>query len=506
MAELANNLPRKDGWAQTILGTHEDIATFGTQLTTFGGCLRSYSKSVVDVNPEAVAASAEAAKGLGELANNLPRKDGWAQTILGTNEDLATFGTKLTTFGGCLRSYSKSVTDLNVDDIKASVPAAQGLSDLANALPKGDGWTQTIFGSKDLSSFGEKLKTFGESLSAYSDSIKNLAIDKINSATSAFQRIANFAEEIADADLDGLGNLSDALEDVGSDCVYNFVKAFSDAGSTVSEVGGKLVTNLSNGIKNKQLAFGNAGRNLMNTLANGIRSGLPTLSAVARSTVSSAADGIKDSYISFYNAGSYLVEGFARGISANSWKAEAKAKAMAEAAEEAAKEALDINSPSKVFRRVGYSVPEGFAQGIDRMSRLVKVSTVGMTDTALDGTKRAIARIRDLVSNDIDTQPRIRPVLDLSGVESGADAINSMLDSQASIDVLSNVNAISSMMNNRQNGTNDDVISAIHDLGKQISKSSGDTYSINGITYSGDSDVSDAIRTLVRAARIEGRT
>ena len=506
LAELANNLPRKDGWAQTILGTHEDIATFGTQLTTFGGCLRSYSKSVVDVNPEAVAASAEAAKGLGELANNLPRKDGWAQTILGTNEDLATFGTKLTTFGGCLRSYSKSVTDLNVAAITASVPAAQGLSDLANALPKDDGWAQTIFGSQDISTFGDKLKTFGDSLSTYSDSVKNLAIDKINSATSAFKRIANFAEEIADADLDGLGNLSDALEDVGSDCVYNFVKAFSDAGSKISEVGGKLVTNLSNGIKNKQIALGNAGRNLMNTLANGIRSGLPTLSAVVRSTVSSAADGIKDSYTSFYNAGSYLVEGFSRGISASTWKAEAKAKAMAEAAEEAAREALDINSPSKVFRRVGYSVPEGFAQGIDRMSRLVKVSTVGMTDTALDGTKRAIARIGVLVSNDIDTQPRIRPVLDLSGIESGADAINSMLDSQASIDVLSNVNAISSMMNNRQNGTNDDVISAIHDLGKQISKSSGDTYSINGITYSGDSDVSDAIRTLVRAARIEGRT
>ena len=179
---------------------------------------------------------------------------------------------------------------------------------------------------------------------------------------------------------------------------------------------------------------------------------------------------------------------------------------MADAVERAIRKKLKINSPSKVFRSIGYSVPEGFAQGIDRMGRLVKVSAVGMTDTALDGTKRAIARIGALVSKDIDTQPRIRPVLDLSGIEYGADAINSMLDSKTSIGVLSNVNAISSMMNNRQNGTNDDVISAIHDLGEQISKSSGDTYAINGITYSGDSDVSDAIRTLVRAARIEGRT
>ena len=81
-----------------------------------------------------------------------------------------------------------------------------------------------------------------------------------------------------------------------------------------------------------------------------------------------------------------------------------------------------------------------------------------------------------------------------------------MLNTTPSIGVLSNVSAISSMMNNRQNGGNEDVISAIHDLGKQISRSSGDSYSINGITYDDGSNVSDAVRTLVRAARIERRT
>lgn len=504
LSDLANSLPKQDGWAQTILGS-KDLGTFGGQLKSFGDGLSGYSQSIAGLNVEAIIASAPAGQALADLANNLPRQDGWSQTILGS-QDLSTFGNQLKSFGDGLAGYSQSIASLNVEAILASVPAGQALSDLANSLPKGNGWAQTIFGSKDLSSFGEKLQTFGESLSAYGESISGLDIGKIESATSAFKKIAKFAESIADSDLGGLKNLSDALEDVGSDCVDNFVKAFSDAGSKVSEVGGKLVTNLSNGIKNKQSTFGNAGRNLMNSLAKGIRSGSQVLSAAVRSTVSSAADGIKDSYMSFYDAGSYLVDGFVSGISANTWKAEAEAKAMAEAAEAAAKEALDINSPSKVFRRIGYFVPEGFAQGIDRMGRLVKVSAVGMTDAALDGTKRAIARIGDLVSRDIDTQPRIRPVLDLSGVASGADAINSMLDSKASIGVLSNVNAISSMMNNRQNGTNDDVISAIHDLGKQISKSSGDTYAINGITYSGDSDVSDAIRTLVRAARIEGRT
>jgi hypothetical protein len=61
------------------------------------------------------------------------------------------------------------------------------------------------------------------------------------------------------------------------------------------------------------------------------------------------------------------------------------------------------------------------------------------------------------------------------------------------------------MMNNRQNGGNDDVISALKDLKSSLSGRTGDTYSINGITYDDGSNVSEAIKTLVRAARIERR-
>ena len=62
------------------------------------------------------------------------------------------------------------------------------------------------------------------------------------------------------------------------------------------------------------------------------------------------------------------------------------------------------------------------------------------------------------------------------------------------------------MMNENQNGDNSDVISAIKDLGRKIEGSSGDTYNFGGITYDDGSNVSDAVKTLARAIRIEGRT
>ena len=79
-----------------------------------------------------------------------------------------------------------------------------------------------------------------------------------------------------------------------------------------------------------------------------------------------------------------------------------------------------------------------------------------------------------------------------------------MLNMNPSVGVMSNVSAISSMMNSHQNGTSD-VVSAIKDIGKKLGSSGGDTYQINGITYDDGSNIAEAVRTLVRATKVERR-
>ena len=243
--------------------------------------------------------------------------------------------------------------------------------------------------------------------------------------------------------------------------------------------------------------FLNVGKSLSENLANGIKSGL--------SALSESVSDIKSYYEAYYDAGSYLVDGLVDGINKNSFKVKTAASEMAKAAKEEIKKILKINSPSKVFRDIGYSVPEGFAMGIDRMSRLVAGSAKNMAGSALDSTKKALSNVVRMMNSDISTQPTIRPVLDLSDVSAGAGAINGMFNMTPSVGVMSNIGTISSMMNRVQNGANDDVISAIKDLGRTIGNASGDTYQINGITYDDGTEVSDAIGALVRAARIERR-
>ena len=80
-----------------------------------------------------------------------------------------------------------------------------------------------------------------------------------------------------------------------------------------------------------------------------------------------------------------------------------------------------------------------------------------------------------------------------------------MLDMTPSIGVMANVKSISSSMNRNQNGVNDDVVYAINKLRKDLSGIDRSSYVIEGITYDDGSNVADAIKTLVRAAKMERR-
>lgn len=217
--------------------------------------------------------------------------------------------------------------------------------------------------------------------------------------------------------------------------------------------------------------------------------------------VSSARSGMSK----FYDAGRYLVAGFANGIRDNIYLAQRAAIALADNTESAARSRLHINSPSKVFRKIGAGVPEGFAQGIERFSYLGARAVESMSNDAIGSASKVLSNVTAALTDDVNTQPTIRPIVDLSNVENSSDAISNMLAMDPTVSAFSNVHSISAMMNRNQNGANDDVVSAIKDLGKTIGKASGDTYQINGITYDSGSEVSDAIQTLIRASIIEGR-
>lgn len=162
-------------------------------------------------------------------------------------------------------------------------------------------------------------------------------------------------------------------------------------------------------------------------MALGVSNGADKVKAETLTTVhDSVNSGEKTAKREADDIGYYLAKGFADGIRNNTYLAEQAAREMAKAAAAAAKKAAKINSPSKVTYELGGFFGMGFVNGISEY--IDKASTVGrnMAVAAKDGLSNAISRIADGVNSSMDIQPTIRPVVDLSNVESSAALLDSM--------------------------------------------------------------------------------
>lgn len=440
-----------------------------------------------------------------------------------------------------------------------SLSAVTGpLGDLAEAVGKWNGINIPENLEGKLTSLANGVKAFsfaflgGWSLSAINDlqdkltslanGVKSFAgIGDISSGVDGAEKVASAVKNLSGVDFSsiasGLGNLgksfsgfasaASSLSGVGNTIVNNLVTPIKNAAKQLSSVGSNIVNSISQGIsgasgnlktamngvlstltstaKSKNGEFKSAGAKMSSNLASGIKSGKASVNSAVTSTVSGAASKLRSYYGSFSSAGSYLAQGFASGIRSGSFAASVAARAMANAAKNAAAKALDEHSPSKVGYKIGDFFGVGFTNGI--ANNFVDSSRAGtkMADNAKEALINAVSKMSNILDSDVDVQPVITPVLDLSNVTSGAASITSLLGGTQSVVVRSNLNAINTAMKLNQNGQNDDVVYAIDKLRKELGNlNSGDTYSINGV-YASDDDIVDAIKTIVRAVKVERR-
>lgn len=187
----------------------------------------------------------------------------------------------------------------------------------------------------------------------------------------------------------------------------------------------------------------------------GIQEASPKVINTFVQIISGSLTAIENKYTDFYNAGKYLVEGFADGITANTYLAEARARAMAAAAARAAERELGINSPSKVGYGIGSFFGKGFVNAlIDYTSKSYQAGSE-IAESAKSGLSNAISKIADVIEGDIDTQPTIRPVLDLSDVESGTGRLNALFSRTQAMSISARMSRVSG--EEIQNGENKPV-------------------------------------------------
>lgn len=549
MAEMAKVVPNSGGAAGFFAGEN-DIDDFGEKLKTYGECIMAFAKEVSSstINESAITAAANAGKIMATVADTIPNSGGVAGFFAGDN-DIDTFGEKLSAFGSSMVDFSDVVSgNLNKEDIDAAIDVIKKVTNFATSIKDDEFGGLTILNdvfSCDLVDIGSALGNFStaieEGISAKDiqetmdacTSIIDMAKDVGNTDFSVLSNMAetlnSVADELASVDTSGMATFAEKLKDIGKSGASNLINSFKDSKSDANAAGKTLLQYIVDGISNNKSLASNGIKKLINetvkvtsaektkaitygtTIVSGIASGISNGMKYVTTTMSTlmvaAVNVINGNYFSFYNSGKYIARGLAEGINDNSFRVKAAATVAAEVAMNAARATLAIHSPSRKFRQIGRYIPAGMALGIKDWTKKVSNSSIDMAKTAINNSKNALAVIASIVDGDIDVSPVIKPVVDLSDINSKSSAINGIFGTDPLVALRAEAGVINVAMNRKhQNGGNEEVVTAIDKLRKDIGNINNNSYTINGITYDNGSEVSDAIETLVRAIRIGKRS
>lgn len=239
-----------------------------------------------------------------------------------------------------------------------------------------DLWRQSIDIKNMTTSWGEDLKTGAGELAAGGEAEFEQLSQRMNIAAN------NAGEYTGEGFIQGLqqtiSQAEEASEEFGESNLDALKAALgvSSPSKITQQYGIWTAQGLSNGLRNGQTDVIAASRQLAQQVENTVRNGL--------------------NQSTFYSAGLNAAYGMANGIRAGRSSVVNAAASMARAAAEAARSALDIHSPSGVFKEIGRYTSEGFLVGFEQNDLKARVGEM------LDFQQQHVNAVMSLQYQNID--------------------------------------------------------------------------------------------------------
>ena len=346
---------------------------------------------------------------------------------------------------------------------------AEGIENIIAAVGEGIG--------RGLTGLSEGLSDISESISEVGTSVGDVGdgIERFGNGIRTLEGIAWVSTAT------GMLSIAKAMKDLNKN---KFDGDTTDITNYVNAINSMVVT-----IENLSSRMRTAGRNL------------------ASSFGSTLVSTIRSYYSSVYSAGQYVVSGFINGINSKTAAAKSAARALGNATNAALKSALRERSPSKISYQFGEYYTQGLADGMDDTSNKAEKSATNLGKSAIKGLKYAISKVSEIMGDNMDANPVITPVIDLTNVKSGGRQLNGMLTDMTnkSIGLSSSVslaNSVSSGMRSSMEVQDSSVVDSIKNLINTLkdndSATMNNTFNINGTNAKEiASEVSKILQTQV---------
>lgn len=247
-------------------------------------------------------------------------------------------------------------------------------------------------------------------------------------------------------DFFGIKSPSKKMEGESGNIISGIIKGLTGGiGKLVDkakEIGGKIF----DGIKGAVSKVGDIASNVVGTLSDGLKNGLSTVGNAAKNIGSSILDGIK-------------------GV-------------------------LDINSPARTMIDAAHDTGQGLVIGLHDMMQPVANAADEMGGGAIDAMRDSLSKVSDVLDSDIDTQPTIRPVMDLTDIKSGSRELSSIFNENANILTGSRSTRLAGSINTTQQQT------SLSNTPVTASGGINNEFKIANLTVREESDVKKIARQL----------
>lgn len=493
LAEAASSIPNQGGLLAGIVGDNK-MDEFAEQFEVLAEGITAFGKSEYTIDnavKNKATIAADIVKIFSEAAKTIPNQtDGsFIGSIMGS-ADLDKFANEFETLAEGITKFEESSgfdsSVLEKADMAGSV--VETLSEAADGISNSGGFWGWLCGDNDLGDFAEKLPAVGQGISDFCkklDGVSNWddavsAIGIISTINDGLELNANstnlnlYAGYISD-----LGTaINEFVTSVGSVFVTSGIQvaasnfqslvtsmmnagltpeftsrlgSFASSLATLGDTGIQSFINTFAGLENIN-AVAQATNIIITTVVETLNSNMYRIGAAFRFIVQTACAILTNEAVlgMMRSAGEQAINGFINGLLSKLASVRNAGLATGQTLVNAVKTALDINSPSRVFYEIGEYAGLGLVNGMNRYSSVVEEAGSEIGESAVNGLKSTIVALSDAIDSDLDTQPTIRPVLDLSDVANGAGKLNSMLSRSQALSISSGMN---SSTNGIQNGT-----------------------------------------------------
>lgn len=438
LIEMSKEIPDQGNWFRDLFTDNTSMDDFGKNLESFGKSFKNYTDSIKGISQDTLDKTQIATGVISEIAKvattismfkNSFVQDG--KKIALSLDDFEDFGKKLKSLGENLKSYAKSIKDVDTGKLSAITKGISELIDVGTKtsfkdsffdlfqsfsegmvkafddqngiIAKFKGYLDTIIGIPDATLYNLKFTAAGGSIGkaiskGFADAQSLTAtvqevLDELIGIITSEQNIESFnktGRQLLAAFGDGFTNASFTASWQRSFGEYldNIAAMITDETrlQKVRSAGVTFALAIFEGMQNADAT--SAINKITETISNGIGtmdlSGVTTKLTTTINTVLNNVDVTQASTA----IGSNMSAGVAQGMTSqeSTAKVAQAAQKVIESADEAARKAAVIRSPSRLFAIIGQFLDEGLAEGIFDNIPVVEDAVSSVIGAIADGT------------------------------------------------------------------------------------------------------------------------